>query len=128
MSAPPGWSDQRIEQTIGNLLRVGLLIATVLVAVGAVIFLINHGSEPPEYKVFHGVPADLHGLPGIISWTLDWRGRGFIQLGLVVLLATPVLRVAFSVIAFIKQGDGLYVGVTLLVLAVLLYSIVGGYR
>ena len=58
----------------------------------------------------------------------DWRGRGIIQLGLLVLLATPVARVAFSVVAFALQRDRLYVAVTLVVLAVLLYSIVGAER
>ena len=122
-----GWSDEQIEQTVGNLLRIGLLIATVVVSVGGAIYLARHGNELPEYRIFHGEPADLRGIPGIIAVTLDWRGRGFIQLGLLLLLATPVARVAFSVVAFAMQRDWLYVGITSIVLAVLLYSIVGGY-
>ena len=48
-----------------------------------------------------------------------------IQLGLLALLGTPVARVAFSVVAFALQRDWLYVGVTLWVLAVLLWSVAG---
>ena len=44
-----------------------------------------------------------------------------------LLLATPVARVAFSVVAFALQRDRLYVAVTLVVLGILLYSIVGGH-
>lgn len=123
----PGWSDQQVEQTIGNLLRIGLLVATALVLVGAAIYLRNHGSEAPEYRIFRGEPPDLRGLPGIVGLVLDWRGRGFIQLGLLVLLATPVARVAFSIVAFMLQRDAMYVAITVVVLIVLLYSIVGGY-
>ena len=126
-SARQGWTDQQVEQTIGNLLRVGLFIAAAVVVVGAVVYLMRHGGELPQDRVFHGEPADLRGLGGIISTALDWRGTGLIQLGLVLLLATPVARVAFSVVAFALQRDRLYVLVTLIVLAILLYSIVGGY-
>jgi uncharacterized membrane protein len=121
-----GWSDERIEQTVGALLRIGLLIATAVVLVGGIIYLANHGSEPTDYRLFRGEPADLRGVPGIVDLAADWRGRGIIQLGLLVLLATPVGRVAFSIVAFTLQRDWLYVGVTAVVLAVLLYSIVGG--
>jgi uncharacterized membrane protein len=123
----PGWSDEQVEQTIGNLLRIGLLVATALVIVGAAIYLRNHGGETPEYRIFRGEPPELRGLSGIVGLARDWRGRGFIQLGLLALLATPVARVAFSIVAFVLQRDAMYVGITLVVLIVLLYSIVGGY-
>lgn len=123
----PGWSDQRIEQTVGNLLRVGLLVATLVVVVGATVYLARRGGEQPTYRLFHGEPPDLRGIAGIVDTALDWRGRGIIQLGLLILLATPVARVLFSIVAFVLQRDWLYVGITLVVLTVLLYSIVGGY-
>jgi len=128
MNAPVGgrWADQRVEAMIGNLLRVGLIIATVVVAIGAVIYLVRHGREVPEYRVFSGEPADLRGVAGIARQVLDVRGRGFIQLGLLILLATPVVRVLFCVLAFALQRDRLYVAITLVVLSVLLYSIIGG--
>jgi len=126
-SSRSGWSDQQVEQTIGNLLRFGLIIATAVVLVGAVIYLLRHGSEPPQYSVFHGEPADLRGINGILHDAAELSGRGLIQLGLLLLLATPVARVAFSIAAFALQRDHLYVVVTLIVMGVLLYSIVGGY-
>jgi uncharacterized membrane protein len=51
------------------------------------------------------------------------HSRGLIQLGLLLLIATPVARVAFSVLAFAEQRDWLYVSITLVVLAVLVYSL-----
>ena len=126
-NARSGWTDQQVGQMIGSLLRAGLMIATAVVVAGAALYLFRHGSEPPNYRAFRGEPADLRSIGGILRDSLQERGRGLIQLGLVLLLATPVARVAFSVIAFALQRDWFYVTVTLIVLAVLLYSIVGGY-
>jgi uncharacterized membrane protein len=123
----PGWTDQQVERLIGGLLRVGLMMATAVVVVGALIYLHRHGHEAPHYRIFRGEPADLRSIGGVLRDSMDERGRGLIQLGLVLLLATPVARVAFSVVAFALQRDRFYVMVTLVVLAVLLYSIVGGY-
>lgn len=123
----PGWNDQQVEQTIGNLLRFGLTIATVVVFTGAGVYLARHGSEQPHYRIFHGEPADLRGINGILHDALELSGRGLIQFGLLLLLATPVARVAFSIAAFALQRDWLYVGVTVVVMGVLLYGIVGGY-
>jgi uncharacterized membrane protein len=65
-------------------------------------------------------------MSGIVRDALTLRGRGIIQLGLLLLIATPVARVAFSVAAFAFQRDRLYVVVTLVVLAILLYSLTSG--
>ncbi len=128
MTAPDdrhGWSDWQVEQTIGNLLRLGLLLATAVVLVGAAIYLARHGSELPDDRVFHGEPADLREIGGILRGAWRLEGRFVIQLGLVLLMATPLARVAFSIVAFAVQRDRLYVGVTIIVLSVLLYSILG---
>ena len=122
-----GWSDTDVEQVIGNLLRIGLLLSTAVVLVGGAIYLVRHGHELPDYRLFRGEPVALRSIGGIVEMAQDLLGRGFIQLGLLLLLATPVARVLFSVYAFIKQRDPFYVGVTLVVLAVLLTSILGGY-
>ena len=123
----PGWTDQQVEQTIGALLRYGLIIAATVVSVGAIVYLYRHGSELPMYRLFRGEPADLRGIGGIVRGAAEWRGTGLIQLGLLLLLATPVARVVFSILAFALQRDRFYVLVTVVVLAILLYSIVGGY-
>ncbi len=122
-----GWSDREVERTIGNLLRFGLIVATAVVVTGAAFYLVRYGSEHPAYRTFTGEPADLRGIDGIVHDARDFSGRGLIQLGLLLLLATPVARVAFSIVAFALQRDALYVAVTMVVMAVLLYSIVGGY-
>ena len=125
MSIKEVWTDQKIEDIIGNLLRVGVAMAAAVVFVGAAIYLVRHGTGHADYRVFHGQPSDLRTLRGIIHAALSLRARGIIQLGLVLLIATPVARVAFSVVAFAIEGDRMYVVFTLIVLAILMFSLAG---
>jgi uncharacterized membrane protein len=121
------WTDQRVETIIANLLRAGVLSAAGIVAFGAAIFLVRHGREIPHYGLFVGEPEELRTISGILRRTASFHGRNIIQLGLLVLIATPVARVAFSVVAFALERDRLYVCITLTVLAVLLFSLAGGH-
>ena len=120
------WTDQRVEEWIGNLLRVGVMLAAAVVLLGGGVYLARNGRAAPQYRVFKGEPAQLRTVAGIAREALAFRGPGLIQLGLLLLIATPVARVAFSVVAFAAEGDRLYVVVTLIVLAVLVYSFMGG--
>jgi len=119
------WSDQKIEQTIGNLLRAGVMTSALVVFVGALIYLVRHGSSPTDYHVFRGEPSDLRTLGGILHSAFRLHGRGIIQLGLVLLIFTPVARVAFSIWGFLEEHDRLYAIFTSTVLVILLYSLLG---
>lgn len=119
-------SDQRVEEIIGDLLRAGVIIAALVVLLGGIVYLVRHGAAAPNYRVFLGEPANLRGVSGIIAESRSFSGRGIIQLGLLLLVATPVARVIFSVAAFALQRDRAYVVITLIVLAVLGYSLFGG--
>lgn len=118
-------NDEKIDQIIGNLLRIAVILSAAFVITGAVIYLMRHGTEMPDYGVFAGVPKNLRGLREIIEAAWQIRSVGIIQLGLLLLIATPVARVLFSVFAFLIQRDYMYVVFTLIVLSVLLLSITG---
>ena len=121
------WSDQRTEVVISVLLMAGVLTAAGVVLFGAIVFLARHGTSIPAYHVFQGEPTDLRTLSGIFHDAFTFEGRGIIQLGLLILIATPVARVVFSIFAFGMERDSLYVVITLIVLAVLVFSLVGGH-
>jgi uncharacterized membrane protein len=121
------WTDERFDALLGNVLRWGVITAGTVVALGAAVFLIRHGSERPLYQVFRGEPTDLKTVPGIVGDAWSGRGRGLIQLGLLLLIATPVARVILSIGIFTLQRDRRYVLITLIVLTVLLYSVFGPY-
>src|SRR5581483_5271254 len=119
------WSDQKIEDVVGNLLRAGVMTSAVVLFFGAVIYLVRHGQSLADYHTFRGEPAELRSLSGIIHNALALRGRGIIQLGLVLLIFTPVARVAFSIWGFAAEHDRMYVLFTSIVLVILLYSLFG---
>ena len=119
------WTDQRVEAIVGNLLRTGVIISAIIVLTGASIYLTRHGLSSADYHVFQGEPNDLRTVHGIVARSIHFSGRGIIQLGLLLLIATPVARVAFAIYGFAAEGDRLYVGFTIIVFAVLLYSLIG---
>ena len=125
MSSTRNWTDKNIEEIVGTLLRVGVSLSAFVVAIGGAIYLARHGREPANYRVFHGEPSDLRSLSGIVREAFRLRGRGIIQLGLLLLIATPVARVAFSIWGFAEEHDRLYMIFTGIVLIVLLYSLLG---
>lgn len=65
-------------------------------------------------------------MQGVIGSALSLHSLGVIQLGLLLLVATPIARVALSLVAFMRQRDRRYVLITAIVLAILLFSLAGG--
>jgi|HubBroStandDraft_3_1064219.scaffolds.fasta_scaffold126134_2 uncharacterized membrane protein len=120
-----GWNDFRIEIIVGTLLRTGVIIAASVVLFGAVLYLTRHGHEIPNYASFHGEPESLKSPVEIFQGVMHMSARAIIQLGLLLLIATPVARVLFSAIAFALERDPMYVVITLIVLAILLFSLFG---
>jgi len=114
----------RVQNAVGNLLRIGVLLSAAVVLAGGVLFLWHHGGSVPDYRVFRGEPLDLRSIAGILR-DASGSGRGLVQLGLLLLVATPVARVAFTAIAFAVERDRTYVLIALLVLALLLKSLAG---
>jgi uncharacterized membrane protein len=123
MFSKADWTDQKLEVSIANLLRAGVTLSAAFVLTGGLVFVVRHGLAPANYSVFAGRPADLRHWVDILRAALSLRGRGVIQLGLLLLIATPVARVAFAVIAFAMERDWLYVSISAIVLVVLLYSL-----
>jgi uncharacterized membrane protein len=114
-----------MDEMMAVLLRSGVLLSAGLVFIGGIIFLVRHPVPVTNYRVFQGEPQELRTIPGILREAAQLRGRGLIQLGLLLLIATPVARVLFSVFAFLYEKDWTYVAVTLTVLAILAYSLLG---
>jgi uncharacterized membrane protein len=120
-------NDERVEGLIANLLRAGVLISALVVIGGAVPYLALHPRAHVMYRTFHGEPDNLKSVHEIIASSFSGDLRGIMQLGLLLLIATPIARVMFSAVAFVIEGDRMYVGFTLLVLGVLLYSLFGSF-
>ena len=119
-------TEKHMDEIMGRLLRTGVILAAVFVLVGGVIYLAQHPTPITNYRVFQGEPEELRTVSGIVHEALALHGPGLIQFGLLILIATPIARVAFSVVAFLYQRDWTYVAATLVVLGLLIYSLLGG--
>ena len=121
------WDDTRVENIIGGLLQMGVLTSAGLVLLGGLWYLVHHWNGQTNYGSFHAEPAQYRTVTGVLLGVRSLDGRGIIQLGLLLLIATPVARVAFSAWAFAREHDRTYVVITLIVLAILTYSLAGSH-
>ncbi|MEH2432834.1 MAG: DUF1634 domain-containing protein [Nostoc sp.] len=127
-------SEQQLEYLLSNLMKYGVLIASAVVLLGGILYLIHHGAEPAGYHFFRGEPSEFRSPAGVVKAVLSGsdaygglRLRAIIQLGLLLLIATPIVRVFISLLTFLLQREFIYVIVTLLVMTSLIYSLVGAY-
>jgi len=116
-------SLERIEARIGMTLTAGVLLAGILVAFGGMLYLLHHAGQPVHYHIFRGEPSDLRTIGGVVHEATTLSGRGFIQLGLVALVAVQLVRVALTAWLFMVQRDRVYMWITLGILAVLAFSL-----
>jgi uncharacterized membrane protein len=114
--------DEELEAVIGQLLRYGVILSSLIVCIGGVIYLFRHSHELPRYTTFLGEPEKMK-KPGLM-WrsAIRWESPALIQLGLCVLIATPIARIAISIIGYLLEKDYLYVCFTIAVLAVILWN------
>ncbi len=111
---------------VSTLLRTGVILSGTIVAIGGAIYLFRHGGEVSNYRVFKMLPAEDRIVPDIFKAAVHHRARSIIQMGVLVLIATPIARVAFSLVGFAFEGDRKYVLITAIVLSVLLYGLISG--
>ena len=120
-------ADKRLEIAMGHMLRIGVTIAAIVVLIGSVLYLKEVRSSTPDYRQFHGAPADSTSLSRNCQRDiLHFDGESVIALGLVILVATPVCRVLFGLVGFSLEGDRTYAVVSALVLAILVFSLFRG--
>ncbi|MDR2122128.1 MAG: DUF1634 domain-containing protein [Flavobacteriaceae bacterium] len=122
------WAKRDVEFYIGKLLRYGVILASVITVTGGVIYLIQHPDEKPDFRTFTGTPEYLRELSTLLPRIIQFDGLAIIQLGVAVLIATPILRVVLSIIAFTIEKDRMYVVITCIVLAIILSNMFFGLK
>ena len=121
-------ADREIEVSVARMLLIGVTISAALVCCGGGLYLCSQSMTVPDYTHFRGQNAEWHGLAAVIHGAIRMNAASVIELGLLLLIATPVARVVLCVVGFLRQRDWLYVAVSTLVLAILFYSLVAGDR
>lgn len=116
-------TDEKLEIAIGRMLQMGVLLAATVVLTGGVLYLLHASGPHPDYSHFHGVAQHLRTPSGIRHGLLHGDAESVIQFGLLLLIATPVVRVILAGAGFLIERDRLYFWVSSTVLAVLFYSL-----
>ncbi len=125
------WGERDVEQYIGKLLRYGVMLSCAITLFGGVIYLFQHKGVMVNYSpvpkgMAFGVDQYLREVTTILPRILSFDGAAIIQLGVLVLIATPIIRVAFSAFSFFVEKDYLYVVITLIVLAIIMANMLLG--
>jgi uncharacterized membrane protein len=121
------FTDKEMETEIGLMLRIGVSVSALVVFVGGIMYLRGE-KDIPDYEHFHATADHLRTIPGVLHGVARFDAASVIQLGILLLIATPVARVILCVVGFARQRNRLYVVVSALVLAILTYSLVAGNR
>jgi uncharacterized membrane protein len=127
-------TDARLEVAaeilISRLLHVGVTISAVLLVVGTVLVFHHHPlyrSSPDDLPTLTSPDSEYpHSIREVLRMSREGRGQGIAMLGLLMLIATPVLRVAVSIVLFAIERDWLFTTITAVVLALLLLAFVIG--
>ncbi len=123
------WTDEYIENAVANILHYGVLLAGLVVVIGLSVVLLRHGINmpTPNYGSFKGEAKSLTSITGIAKGLWQFRGKAIVELGIITLVATPIARVAYSIVGYIGQKDRVYTAISSIVLAVLLVSILRAF-
>lgn len=116
--------DRCLESIIGRLLQIGVLVAATTVFAGGVLYLVQNHSSHVDYRIFAPGSQSLSTVTGIVSSAAHLQSEGLIQIGLLLLIATPVARVAMAIVGFALERDRLYTVVSLIVLLILAFSLI----
>lgn len=123
-SAPPRrFDDSRMEIMIGRLLQAGVLLASATVLIGGLLYLRSTAHHLITYSTFLSEPKDLRDPGQLLHLLAVGNPAAIIQLGILLLIATPIARVVLAVVGFAIERDRLYVAISLIVLAVLIFSL-----
>jgi len=117
-------TDQSHQTTdfLARVLRIGVLTAAGVIIAGGVAYLAKQDGEQTHYQHFEAPQGESNQIRTLFSEIEHGHSRSLIQLGL-LLIATPVARVVFSVLLFLRAGDRLYAVIAAIVLAVLTLSL-----
>jgi uncharacterized membrane protein len=121
------WQQRDMELFIGKWLRIGVFTSAAVALLGGIVYLSTH-NVIPDYRAhnFTGAGKQFRNIPDILHGAMTLNGPSIIQLAVIILIATPIFRIAFSVFAFAIERDKMYVIITLIVLSVILFGIFSG--
>ena len=124
-TAPANGRHKRdLEASLATLLTAGTALAAAVLFLGLAGYLRNDSARTLDFRTFN--PTEHSSVFSVFRDAMKLEGAGIMQLGVVLLILTPVTRVLFTLLAFLYKRDWMYVVVTVIVLGVLCYGLFGG--
>lgn len=121
------FTDIDLNRSVGNLLRLGVILSVITSLIGFVKLFMEGFQMPRKYKLL-----DM-GTSSEKVWSHFWEtlckgdGMAIIQLGILMLIFTPLMRIIFALIGYLKEKDYVYVVISSIVLAIMVVSFFTGY-
>ncbi|HTS02692.1 MAG TPA: DUF1634 domain-containing protein [Thermoanaerobaculia bacterium] len=120
-----GRTERRLAREVGGILRLGVVISGAVIALGLIPYLVRDGARHADYHEFRGESDVFRSVSALLAYAARAHPRGIMQLGVLLLIATPVGRVALCLVEFSRERDRLYIGVALVVLLTLSWGLFG---
>ena len=119
--------DARMERAMGMLLRFGVVLASTAVLAGMAFYLQDHAMrQSVDYRYFKAYSFGMRHRDELLPGSAHGNAAAVIEAGILLLIATPVARVVFAVVAFALERDRLYTVISVAVLAILVFSLLHG--
>ncbi|MEG0762009.1 Uncharacterized membrane protein [Chryseobacterium piscicola] len=121
------FTDVDLNRSVGNLLRLGVILSVITSLIGFIKLFVEGFKMPRKYKLL-----DM-GTSSEKVWSHFWEtlckgeGMAIIQLGILMLIFTPLMRIIFALIGYLKEKDYTYVIISSIVLAIMAVSFFTGY-
>jgi uncharacterized membrane protein len=117
-------TDKQMESSIATMLLAGVTLSAILVFFGGILYVLHAPKTVPNYGHFSGESTTLRSISGVLRGAIHLDAKSVIELGVLFLIATPIIRVAFCVVGFARQRDRLYVVISASVFVILIYSLI----
>lgn len=119
----PRWAPEQVDRLVGTLLQGGVILAAGVGVIGGIVTLLHHHANLIHFGDFAGTAEPLRAVGAVVRAALAGDPRAISQLGILLLIATPIARVVLSLGVFLYQRDRVFVLVTQTVLLLLLWGL-----
>lgn len=119
------FTDLDLNRSVGNLLRLGVIISVITSFIGFVKLFFEGFEMPSDYTSLEVPEGNIW--HSFFTSLAKFEGVGIIQLGILLLILTPLVRIIFALIGYMKEKDHTYVIISLIVLGIMLVSFLMGF-
>lgn len=121
------FTDIDLNRSVGNLLRIGVVLSVITSLVGFVKLFLEGFKMPKDYSNLD-IPTSSEKIWGSFwNGLMAGEGMAIIQLGILFLILTPLVRIIFALVGYLKEKDYVYVIVSVIVLSIMVFSFLTGY-